>query len=135
MFVDASVIVAVLTEEDDAEELAEGLAAAQEPITSPIAIWEAAASIARKTGSKARAELVHVLSFLALANTRVEPIDAAISAAALSAYDRYGRRSGHAADLNMGDCFAYAFAAERDIPLLYKGKDFARTDVGRFGKR
>jgi ribonuclease VapC len=42
---------------------------------------------------------------------------------------RYGKGSGHAAQLNFGDLFAYALAKSRDIPLLFKGNDFAHTDV------
>lgn len=41
----------------------------------------------------------------------------------------YGKGSGHPAQLNFGDLFAYALAKSRDIPLLFKGNDFARTDV------
>ena len=42
---------------------------------------------------------------------------------------RYGKGSGHPAQLNFGDLFAYALAKSRDIPLLFKGNDFAHTDV------
>jgi ribonuclease VapC len=41
----------------------------------------------------------------------------------------YGKGSGHPAQLNFGDLFAYALAKSRDIPLLFKGNDFAQTDV------
>ena len=41
----------------------------------------------------------------------------------------YGKGSGHPAQLNFGDLFAYALARSRDIPLLFKGNDFAQTDV------
>ena len=129
MFVDASAIVAILTDEAEAESLAGLLEGAAEPITSPIAVWEAAASISRKTGRKAEAELPDVLALLDLADVSVAPIDMAVTAQAISAFDRYGRRSGHKADLNMGDCFAYAFAKHRNVVLLYKGKDFGLTDV------
>ena len=129
MFVDASAIVAILTEEADAKQLAESLDTARNPITSPIAVWEAAASISRKTGQRAEAELSNVLAFLDIAQIAVVPIDMPATAAAVAAFDRYGRRSGHPADLNMGDCFAYAFAKERGTKLLYKGKDFALTDL------
>jgi uncharacterized protein with PIN domain len=73
------------------------------------------------------------LSFLSLAEAAVEPVDTSVASAALAAFDRYGRGSGHAADLNMGDCFAYAFAQTLNEELLYKDKDFALTDVHRFG--
>ena len=132
MFVDASAIVSILTEEEDAQRLAGALDAADEPITSPIAVWEAAASISRKTRRRAELELSDVLAFLEMAEVRIEPVDMAIAAAATGAFDRYGRRSGHPADLNMGDCFAYAFATSGHVPLLFKGKDFPLTDVRRF---
>ena len=45
------------------------------------------------------------------------------------AFRRYGQGSGHPAALNFGDCFAYALAKERGAPLLFKGDDFARTDI------
>lgn len=129
MFVDASAIVAILTEESDAELLAGEFDRAIDPITSPIAVWESAASISRKTGRRAEQELPDILAFLELAHIEVVPVDLSIAIAATAAFDRYGRRSGHRADLNMGDCLAYAFAKDRDILLLYKGKDFALTDV------
>jgi ribonuclease VapC len=129
VFVDASAVVAILTEEADAEQLASALESAKEPVTSPIAVWEAAASISRKTRRRAEAELPNVLAFLDLAQIAVLPVDMTITTAAVAAFDRYGRRSGHPADLNMGDCFAYAFAKELRTSLLYKGKDFALTDL------
>jgi ribonuclease VapC len=129
VFVDASAIVAILTDEAEAETLAEALEATPELITSPIAVWEAAASISRKTGRRADAELPDILTFLDLAEVSIAPVDMAVTATAIAAFDRYGRRSGHRADLNMGDCFSYAFAKQRNVPLLYKGKDFELTDV------
>lgn len=131
MFVDASAIVAILTEEDDAQSLAEMLDADRAPVTSPIAIWEAAASISRKTGRTAAAELPDILTFIDLADIVIVPVDMDVTTGALTAFDRYGRRSGHPADLNMGDCFAYAFAKARKTGLLYKGKDFSLTDLRR----
>ncbi len=48
---------------------------------------------------------------------------------ARSAYQRFGKGSGHPAKLNFGDCFPYALAMELGHPLLFKGDDFAQTDV------
>ena len=48
---------------------------------------------------------------------------------AADAFERYGRGSGHSARLNFGDCLSYAAARALDAPLLFKGEDFARTDV------
>ena len=129
MFIDASAIVAILTGETDAQELADALGTASHAITSPIAVWEATASISRKTKRTAEAELPDVIAFLDLARATIEAVDMTVTAAAVAAFDRFGRRSGHPADLNMGDCFAYAFAKTRKVALLYKGKDFAQTDL------
>lgn len=49
--------------------------------------------------------------------------------AAIAARVRYSRGSGHAAKLNFGDCFAYALARTRNLPLLFKGDDFIHTDI------
>ena len=50
-------------------------------------------------------------------------------AVAADAFDRYGKGRGHRAQLNFGDCLAYAVAKVQNVPLLYKGADFARTDI------
>jgi ribonuclease VapC len=75
--------------------------------------------------------LPDILAFLDVAGVSISPIDMGVATGALTAFDRYGRRSGHPADLNMGDCFAYAFAKLRKTELLYKGKDFGLTDLRR----
>ena len=54
--------------------------------------------------------------------------DAGLGDLALSAFLRFGK-GRHTARLNLGDCFAYALAKQLDAPLLYKGDDFARTDI------
>ncbi len=48
---------------------------------------------------------------------------------AVDAFMRFGRGRGHPAKLNFGDCMAYALAKSLDAPLLYKGDDFAKTDI------
>jgi ribonuclease VapC len=49
--------------------------------------------------------------------------------AARRAFDRFGKGKGHPAKLNICDCMSYAVARHHDVPLLYKGGDFARTDI------
>ena len=56
----------------------------------------------------------------------VLPEDAEIAA---DAFLRFGRGSGHKAQLNFGDCFSYALAKSRNLPLLFKGDDFIHTDI------
>jgi ribonuclease VapC len=59
--------------------------------------------------------------------------DAEQADAARRAWRRYGK-GRHAAALNFGDCFSYALAVTRGEPLLFKGEDFATTDVSRPGE-
>jgi len=62
-------------------------------------------------------------------NIEIVPFTEAQARIARAAHKDFGRRSGHPAQLNFGDCFAYALAVDRDEPLLYKGDDFGHTDV------
>ena len=66
-----------------------------------------------------------------LASTRISvvPFTPAQARIARDAYQQFGRGSGHPAQLNMGDCFSYALARDLGEPLLFKGRDFALTDI------
>ena len=59
----------------------------------------------------------------------VVPVDETHVSVARSAYRDFGKGSGHPAQLNFGDCFAYALATLTGEPLLFKGEDFGHTDV------
>jgi ribonuclease VapC len=67
--------------------------------------------------------------FLEAAHIEVEPVTATQAKIARAAYCEYGQGSGHPAQLNFGDCFAYAIARDFREPLLYKGNDFSHTDI------
>ena len=58
------------------------------------------------------------------------PITALDVETASDAFARYGKGTGHPAQLNLGDCFAYAVALNRRTALLFKGGDFSKTDIG-----
>ena len=58
-----------------------------------------------------------------------EPVTLEQADIARAAYRDFGRGSGHPAQLNFGDCFAYALAKSMREPLLFKGDDFSHTDV------
>jgi ribonuclease VapC len=58
----------------------------------------------------------------------VASVDGVVTEAAVDAFDRYGKGRHHAS-LNLADCFSYALAKSRNAPLLFKGDDFARTDI------
>jgi ribonuclease VapC len=66
---------------------------------------------------------------LAGINVETVSIDAEAAPYAVQAARRYGKGTGHPAQLNFGDCLSYAVARSRDLPLLYVGKDFRHTDV------
>ena len=129
MFVDASAIVAILTSEPEADSLADLLEAAPRSITSPIAVFEAVLGICRKHHSGIDEAQQDVREFLRIAAIQIVPIDAHDAEAALDAFARYGKGRGHPAQLNLGDCFAYAMTKSHRTSLLYKGEDFAKTDL------
>ena len=129
MFVDASAIVAILTREPEADALADALERARSPITSPIAIFEAALGICRKRHASVEQAEQDVHDFLATAGVRSVPITDKEAETALSAFSRYGKGRGHSAQLNLGDCFAYAVAKNHRTSLLFKGEDFDKTDI------
>ena len=105
------------------------LEAARNPITSPIAIFEAVLALCRKRRATVDEARRDVRDFLDLAGITVVPITEDEAATALDAFSRYGKGMGHPAQLNLGDCFAYAVAKNRDVPLLFKGSDFSETDI------
>jgi ribonuclease VapC len=129
MFVDASVLVAVLTLEPDAEALAARLEKEPGLFTSPVAVFETVVSVARKSRLPVARVMERVESFLHDASIKTRAVDGETGERAIEAYARFGKGSGHPARLNLGDCFAYAMAKQHDVPLLYKGDDFAHTDL------
>ncbi len=129
MFVDASAIVAILTREPEADELADLLGEAQSPITSPIAVFEAALGMCRKRHATVEEAEADIRDFLAAANVRSVAVTPKEAETALAAFSRYGKGRGHPAQLNLGDCFAYAVAKNTGTALLFKGEDFGKTDI------
>ncbi|HMN72419.1 MAG TPA: type II toxin-antitoxin system VapC family toxin [Rhodoblastus sp.] len=137
MFVDASAIVALLAREPGSEPLKKAIDKAERLVVSPMAVFEAAVSLAaaklrrkrKPTAAEVRNAHAVVLAFLDRNGIEQSPITPEIGAAAVEAAARYGKAVGDAADLNFGDCFSYACAATLDMPLLFKGNDFARTDI------
>jgi ribonuclease VapC len=131
MFVDASAIVAILTRETDADALADVLDGATAPITSPIAIFEATLGICRKRRISVEAAEADLRTFFDVAGIRCVAITPDDAATALTAFSRYGKGRRHPAQLNLGDCFAYAVARNHLVPLLFTGEDFSKTDIAR----
>lgn len=126
--VDASALVAILVSERGAEALLDRLLEARHRFSHPISVYEAAQAHARITGIPVESGLRDVDTFMSDTRIGVLPLDPPTTAAALDAFARYGR-GRHPAKLNMGDCFSYAVAKLRGVPLLYRGDDFALTDL------
>ncbi|WP_010185589.1 type II toxin-antitoxin system VapC family toxin [Sphingomonas sp. PAMC 26605] len=129
LFLDASAMVAMITAEPGSPALEERFGAAEEIVCSAISLWEAARAIARKRTVPITLAFSEIETFVADFAIRLVPIGARESAVAVDSYQRYGKGTGHAAKLNMGDCFAYACAKTNDASLLYKGNDFLHTDL------
>lgn len=128
LFVDASVLVAMLVGEEDGEQLSITVRDAEDPISSAVAQWEAVTALCRSYRFPTDAARQAVADVTEARPIRIVPIGEAEMALALDAYARYGK-GRHPAALNMGDCFAYACAVANDARLLYKGEAFSRTDL------
>ena len=128
MLVETSAIVAILLEEPDAVDFVERIDAAEKPVTTVVNAFEAALSVGRTIENyRLASRLVpELLEKIGVAMVGVEPD---IYDHVVDAYLRYGKGTGHPAKLNFGDCFSYAFAKRTGTPLLYKGNDFAQTDM------
>jgi ribonuclease VapC len=129
--VDSSALVAILAPEPDGEEYADAIQNRSSKITSPIVVFETVTALCRIRKAAVAPMLVIVHEFLSRAGIRIQPIDADLHTAALMAFEQYGRPSRHPAGLNLGDCFSYAMAKRSDGDLIYKGNDFAQTDLAR----
>ena len=129
MFVDASAIVAILNSEAEAVTFADALERNASRVTSPIAIFEATLALCRVRHATVEQAAADIAEFLELADVRCAPIAEQDAQVALMAFARYGKGRGHPAQLNLGDCFAYAAARGQNVPLLVKGDDFTKTDI------
>lgn len=130
MVIDTSAISAILFGEAEEKSFLEVLAGPERKVMSAFTRLEASIVVeARKgeAGAHALAEL------MATSGIDILPFDAGQAELALDAWRRYGK-GRHPAGLNLGDCSSYALARFIGEPLLYKGEDFAKTDVARYVK-
>ncbi|MET3856945.1 type II toxin-antitoxin system VapC family toxin [Rhizobium sp. OAE497] len=140
MFVDASVMLAILLQEPQSDRFITALeeAAPGSLCTSVIAVWEAAAALYRKKSQGSMAEAQERLgAFIRLADIVVLPVTPDDNDLALRAFDLHGRHR-HVDDkrndaLNLADCFHYAVAKSRNVPILTKDAGFALTDIRVIG--
>ncbi|WAJ26483.1 type II toxin-antitoxin system VapC family toxin [Antarcticirhabdus aurantiaca] len=127
MFIDASAIVAILAGEPDAEDLAARIEAAPRRTSSVVSLFEAVSGLSRMMQVDEARRIVE--RFVSFAEVEVLAVDGGLLPGLAAAHAAYGKGSGHPARLNMGDCYSYALAKQNGLPLLYKGDDFAQTDI------
>ena len=126
MIVASSALVAILRNEPDAPAFAAAIDHATVRRISAANFLEAAIVVDSSRSPVASRRLDDVMREAELA---IEPVTEAQAHLARDAYRDFGKGSGHPARLNFGDCFAYALARDTGEPLLFKGDDFAQTDI------
>ncbi|WP_439632892.1 type II toxin-antitoxin system VapC family toxin [Glycocaulis sp.] len=128
MIVDASAILAIVLREPEGPQFLDQIIAEPRPKMSVINWMEVAIRVERQGVPDSVVAFDSLVEELGL---ELIPANAEQGLIARQAYRLYGKGSGHPAQLNLGDCFAYALAASTGEPLLFKGGDFAHTDVMR----
>ena len=129
MVIDTSAIVAIVINESDAPQIEVQIADDPVRLISAATVLEATMVIETRLGDAGGREFD---LWLFRIGAEIVPVDADQVDAARRAWRRYGK-GRHAAALNYGDCFSYALAMTRGEPLLFKGGDFAKTDIKRPG--
>jgi ribonuclease VapC len=129
MIVDTSALIAILRVEPEARAFAIAIADADHRRISAANYLEAAMVIDGSHDPIASRRFDDLLREAAIA---IEPVTEEQAKVAREAYRDFGRGSGHAAQLNFGDCFAYALAMTTGEPLLFKGDDFLNVGLADY---
>jgi ribonuclease VapC len=124
MVIDTSAIVAVLLNEATAARIAQLIETSSPRLLSAANLLETSIVIESRKGEPGGREL----DLLYRATIEIVAVDQDQAEIARAAWRRFGR-GRHPAGLNFGDCFAYALAKTRRLPLLYQGNDFSQTDI------
>ena len=125
MVIDTSALIAILLQEQDAVRLAEAIEAGSPLLLSAASLFEASMVIESRKGEAGGRELDLLIY---RSGIEVLAVDQDQAETARQAWRRFGK-GRHPAALNYGDCFSYALAKSRRLPLLFRGNDFARTDI------
>ena len=125
MVIDASAVVACLFGEPERAPFIGAIGAASVRLISVVGVVEASFVILSR---KPVGGLADLQAFLEEGEIERVPVDIRQAETAVEAFRQFGR-GRHPARLNIGDCFAYALAKTTGEPLLYKGRDFAQTDI------
>ena len=125
--VDSSALIAIYFNEPEKASLALAVVSVDAPCIGAPNFLEASMVAETRHGEAGCRELDRIAANLGL---EIVPFDASHIQGARDAFRRFGK-GRHRANLNFGDCCAYALAKLRDVPLLFKGNDFALTDLKR----
>lgn len=125
MVVDTSALIAILSDEPEADTFSKAIAAAEMRLLSTASLLETAIVIEARHGLAGGQKLDELLQ---AAQIRFEPVTREQVEIARLAYRTFGK-GRHPAGLNYGDCFSYALAKITGEPLLFKGDDFSKTDI------
>lgn len=126
MVVDTSALVAIAFAEPEREVFLSLILQSERILISTPTMLETRMVVHGRRGERA---VVLLDDLLRLPMFESVPPGEAETSAAYAAFVAYGKGSGHPAGLNFGDVFSYALAKVRGLPLLYKGEDFAQTDI------
>lgn len=129
MVIDTSAIVAIALNEADAGDIERLIVDDPIRLISAATMVEATMVIETRLGEAGGREFD---LWLVKLGAEIVAVDAVQADTARRAWRRYGK-GRHAASLNYGDCFSYALAMIRGEPLLFKGEDFAKTDIRQAG--
>lgn len=127
MVVDTSAIIAILCNEPDAETFEKVFEETPVRLLSAASFLEASLVIEARYGEAGGRELDLLVTKSGL---EIMPVTVEQAEVARVAFRRFGK-GRHRAALNFGDCFSYALAKVTSEPLLFKGRDFVKTDVER----
>jgi ribonuclease VapC len=125
MVIETSAIIAVLLNEANAVGIARAIESCSPRLLSAANFLEASIVIESRKGEAGGRELDLLIYRAAIEIVAVDQDQAEI---ARLAWRRFGK-GRHPAGLNYGDCFAYALAKSRRLPLLFQGDDFPQTDI------
>lgn len=126
MIVDSSALLAILQGEPEAREFANRLRTAGKSFVASATYLETCMVFSARRGP---AFVSDVDALLVEGKVEVVPFSVDAGRAAVHAFLKYGKRRGHPAQLNFGDCISYAMSKTELMPLLFKGEDFRKTDV------
>ena len=128
MVIDTSAFIAILQAEPKRQTYIEAISSVNYRNMSAVSFVETSLVLVSRFGAKAMQEIDN---FIGKAQIRIRSVDENQALIARKAFLEFGK-GRHPAQLNFGDCFAYALAKGLDQPLLFKGESFSKTDVNLF---